>query len=157
MREREFVRVFGHRQPAQIAQHHQHMLVDRVDVELVVLHLAGDASEQRNIAAEDAEPVHQPHGQRDALGLRQQRDETAMIVRIAPESGVDAAPGARERAQQARRTAVDAGFARQDQKGFQQQFGVALEQGFVGIEQIAGDAEMGQDCRRRQLASAPAC
>jgi hypothetical protein len=84
VREREFVGVLRHRQPAQIAQHHQDMFIDRIDMELVMLHLAGDAAEQRDIAAKDAEPMHQPHGQRDAFRLAQQADEAAMVGRVAP-------------------------------------------------------------------------
>ena len=45
--ERIFVRVLRLGEPAQVADHHQDVLVHRVDVEEVVLHLADDAPERR--------------------------------------------------------------------------------------------------------------
>ena len=58
--QRIFVRVLRLGEPAQVADHHQDVLVDRVDVEEVVLHLADDAAERRQIMAEDPVQIHPP-------------------------------------------------------------------------------------------------
>ena len=39
-----FMRMLGHEKAAHVAHHHQDVLVDRVDVEQIVLHLPDDAS-----------------------------------------------------------------------------------------------------------------
>ena len=64
------MRVLRLGEAAQIADHHQDVLVDGVDVEQVVLHLADDAAEHRQIAAQDAVLVHPPQLVRDAARLR---------------------------------------------------------------------------------------
>ena len=48
--QRILVRVLRLGEAAQVADHHQDVLVDRVDVEQVVLHLADDAAERRQVA-----------------------------------------------------------------------------------------------------------
>lgn len=58
--ERVFVRMLGDREAAQIAQHHQNMLIDREHVVQVVLHLPDDAPEIQQITPEHARLVHQP-------------------------------------------------------------------------------------------------
>ena len=62
--ERVLVGVLGDQEAAHVAQHHDDVLVDRVDVEEVVLHLADDAPEHPEVAAENAGLVHQPEGVR---------------------------------------------------------------------------------------------
>ena len=47
--QRILVRVLRLGEAAQVADHHQDVLVDRVDVEEVVLHLADDAAERRQV------------------------------------------------------------------------------------------------------------
>ena len=47
--QRVLVRVLRLAEAAQVADHHQDVLVDRVDVEEVVLHLADDAAERRQV------------------------------------------------------------------------------------------------------------
>jgi hypothetical protein len=59
------VRVLRLGESAQIADHHQDVLVDGVDVEEVVLHLADDAAEQPAGSAENAVLVHPPQLVRD--------------------------------------------------------------------------------------------
>src|SRR5258706_8730141 len=56
----KFVGELGHREAAQITQYIQDVLVDGIDVIQIVLHLAHDATERRNIAAEHAVLVHAP-------------------------------------------------------------------------------------------------
>ena len=67
--QRILVRVLRLGEAAQVADHHQDVLVDRVDVEEVVLHLADDAAERRQVAAEDAVQVHPAQLVRDAARL----------------------------------------------------------------------------------------
>ena len=69
--QRILVRVLRLGEAAQVADHHQDVLVDRVDVEEVVLHLADDAAERRDEMAEDAVEIHPPQLVRDAARLAQ--------------------------------------------------------------------------------------
>src|SRR5690606_41679572 len=50
-----FLRVLRHSEAAQIADHHQCVLIDRVGMEQVVLHLADDAPEYRQITRQDVQ------------------------------------------------------------------------------------------------------
>ena len=61
-----FMRMLGHEKSARITQHHQNMLVHRVDVKQVMLHLPHDAAERPKVAAKHRGLVHQAHGVRDA-------------------------------------------------------------------------------------------
>ena len=67
--QRVLVRVLRLAEAAQVADHHQDVLVDGVDVEQVVLHLADDAAEHRQVVAEDAVQVHPPQLVREAARL----------------------------------------------------------------------------------------
>ena len=78
--ERIFVRMLAHGEAAHVAHHHQDVLVDRVDVEQVVLHLADDAAEVRQVAAQDAGLVHAPQRVRDALRRLQDLQEQRAVV-----------------------------------------------------------------------------
>ena len=73
--ERELVRELRHGEAPQVAQHHQDVLVDGVDVEQVVLHLADDAAELGQVAAEDAVLVHAAELVHDAARLLQDVQE----------------------------------------------------------------------------------
>ena len=68
--QRILVRVLRLGEPAQVADHHQDVLVHRVDVEEVVLHLADDPAERRDDLAQDAVEIHPPQLVRDAARLR---------------------------------------------------------------------------------------
>ncbi len=63
------MRVLRLGEPAQVADHHQDVLVHRVDVEEVVLHLADDATERRHQVAEDSVEIHPAQLVRDAARL----------------------------------------------------------------------------------------
>ena len=65
------MRELRHREAPQVAQHHQDVLVDGVDVEQIVLHLADDAAELGQVAAEDAVLVHAAELVHDAARLLQ--------------------------------------------------------------------------------------
>ena len=99
--QRIFVRVLRLGEAPQVADHHQDVLVDGVDVEEVVLHLADDAAERRQVAAEHAVLVHAPQLVRDAARLAQDLHEARAVRRVAAERGVDAIAVAPQRAQRA--------------------------------------------------------
>ncbi|MGZ9060047.1 MAG: hypothetical protein ACXW14_12475 [Burkholderiaceae bacterium] len=58
---------------AQIAQHLQDVLIDRVDMKQVVLHLPDDAAEHRQVPPEHRQVVHTAQLVQHALRLLQQR------------------------------------------------------------------------------------
>ena len=58
--QRQFVRQCRHGKPSHITQHGEDVFVHGVDVEQVVLHLADDATEGRNVAAKQAVTMHGP-------------------------------------------------------------------------------------------------
>ena len=84
--QRIFVRVLRLGEPAQVADHHQDVLVHRVDVEEVVLHLADDAAERRQVMAEDAVQVHPPQLVRLAARLAENLQEPRAVGRVAAEA-----------------------------------------------------------------------
>ena len=67
--QRVLVRMLRLGEAPQVAHHHQDVLVDRVDVEQVVLHLADDASERRQVLAEHVVQIHPPQRVREAARL----------------------------------------------------------------------------------------
>ncbi len=105
--ERVFVRMLGHEEAPHVAQHHQDVLVHRVDVEQVVLHLPDDAPERPQVAPEHRGLVHQPHGVRDACGLLQYPHELRAVDRVAPKGVVHHAARVVQRAQRARRQVLE--------------------------------------------------
>ncbi len=86
----EFVCMLGHRETAQIAHDHQDVLIDRVDVEEVVLHAPDDAAKRRQIVTEDRPLVHPAQFVHQAARRLQDLQEQGTMVRIAPEGGIDA-------------------------------------------------------------------
>ena len=97
-----FVRMLGDEEAAHVAQHHQDVLVHRVDVKQIVLHLAHDAPEHPQVAPQHRGLVHQPHGVRDAGGLLQDAQEGAAVDRIVPEGGIHDGAHVVQRAQGSR-------------------------------------------------------
>ncbi|MNO05883.1 hypothetical protein D3C81_2274400 [compost metagenome] len=65
------------------------MLVDRVDMEQVVLHLADDLAEVRQVTAQHAGLVHAAQGVCDALWRLQDFHEQRTVGRILAELIVD--------------------------------------------------------------------
>jgi hypothetical protein len=146
----------GHGKAAQVAHHLQDVLVDGVDVEQVVLHLADDVAEGRQVAAEDVELVHAPH-RVDQVLLLEQLEEQRAIFRIAAEGGVDAALRAPQGAQRARGHALDFGTLHLQQEAFEDGARMALEDSFVAhVELFAHHLEMRVDDDGRALARRPA-
>ena len=50
--------MFGHRKTTQVSHHHQDMLIYRIRVKQIVLHLADNAAEIRQIATKNASLIH---------------------------------------------------------------------------------------------------
>src|SRR5450830_513740 len=117
--ERVFVGVFAHGEATYIAHHHQDVLIHGIDVEQVVLHLADDAAEVRQIAAQHAGLVHLPQCVRDAAPALQYLHEQRVIDRVGAEGVVDLEARMPERAHGARRHVLELLVLRQDQKNFQ--------------------------------------
>ena len=65
---RVFVGMLGNEKPTHIAQDHQNVLINRVDMEQVMLHLPHDAPKGPQITAQHRGLVHQAHGMGDAQG-----------------------------------------------------------------------------------------
>ena len=101
------VHVLGHHEAAQVAHHHQRVLVDRVDVEEVMLHAAHDVPEGREIASQHRPLVHQPQRVGDAGRGLQDGQEAGAVDRIVPVGAVDAEARMPEGAQRAHRHAVE--------------------------------------------------
>ncbi len=158
--ERVFVRVLGDEEAADVAQHHQDVLVDRVDVEQVVLHAPDDAPEDPQVAPEHRGLVHQPQRMGlAAVAVLQDLHEAAPVGRVAPERRVHQPARVVERAQRARRQALDAGRALVDVEGLQDGLRLAPVQPVVDhLEHAAAveEARVGQRAHRRGLAAADA-
>ena len=120
----------GDEEAAQVAQHHQDVLVDRVDVEQVVLHLADDAPEHPQVAAEHAVWFIS----RNACVMARAA-ACRICMKVARFTGsrrnFASISVARvvERAQRARRQALDADRLLVDQEGLEDRVRVALGTG----------------------------
>ncbi len=140
--QRVFVRVLSHREPAHVAQHHQDVLVDRIDVEEVVLHLADDAPPRRDVARQDAVLVHLAEHPHDTAALLQDLQEEDTVRGVGAKRGIDLIAVDPQRAQGARRHALELGALLQQQEAFEQRGRVALEDVLVAdVEQLAHDLE----------------
>ena len=126
--QRIFVRVLRLGEAAQVADHHQDVLVDGVHVKEIVLHLTHDAPEHRQVLAEDAEQVHPPQFvQQAALGT-EHRHEARTVGGIAPESAVDELAVAPQRTQRARRHSLQLAVLLQREKGIEHRRGTPHEE-----------------------------
>ena len=96
---RVFVRMLGHEKTAHIAQDHQDVLIDGVDMKQVMLHLADDAPKHPQVAAQHRGLIHQAYRVGDALWLLQDLPESLPIDRVAAKARVHDAAGVVEGAQ----------------------------------------------------------
>jgi hypothetical protein len=87
--QRKLVRELRHGEAAQVAHHHEDVLVHRVDVKKVVLHLSHDAAELGQVVAEDAVLVHAPELVHDAARLLQDVQKQELRHGIGAERIVD--------------------------------------------------------------------
>ncbi len=88
--ERKLAAEFRHGEAAQIAHDHERMRIDCVDVEQVMLHLADDAPEGRQVGAEHAVGIHAPQLVGDAARLAHDFHEQAAAGEILAKRVVDA-------------------------------------------------------------------
>ena len=150
--ERILVGELGHGEAPQVAHHLQDVLVDGIDVKQVVLHLADDVAEGRQIATEYVVLVHAPQ-RVDQVALLEQFEEQRAVFRIASKFGVDAALGAPQGAQGARGHALEFGALHLQQEAFENGARIALEYVFVAhVELLAHHLEVGIEDDRRALA-----
>ena len=129
---RVFVRMLGHEEAAHIAQHHQNVLIYRVDVKQVMLHLSHDAAKGPEVTPQHRCLVHEPHGMGDARGLLQDAHERGAVDRVTAKLAVHHAPRVVERTQGTRRQVFEARGRFVQQKRLQD--GVWL----AGVEVVTG-------------------
>ncbi|CUK07277.1 Uncharacterised protein [Achromobacter sp. 2789STDY5608615] len=141
--------MLGHGEAAQVAHHRQRVLVHRIGVERVVLHLADDAAEHRQVARQDVQHGHAAQLVHDAARLLQDLQEQLAVDRVAAELRVDAMARVPDGAQRARRHAGQFGMLLHHQEGAQQQRGVPLEAVVADdVETVAQVAEIVVDVVR---------
>jgi hypothetical protein len=105
---------------AQVAQDLQAMLVDGVDVEQVVLHLADDPAEIGQVAAKQSELVHAPEFVQHAARLFEDFQESgARLPGRAAEAVVDQCACMPQGAQSARRHPLQLGMPLHQQEGLE--------------------------------------
>jgi hypothetical protein len=148
---RILVRMLRFGETAQIADHHQDMLVDGVDVEQVVLHLADDPPERRKVLAQDAEEVHSPQLVQQTLFDAEHLDEAGAIGRIAPEPAVDQLPVTPQRAQRARGHALECAVLLHHEKGVEHGRGAPRKEFLIAhLEQFVDGFELRVEWHRRR-------
>ncbi len=149
--ERIFVRMLRFGEPAQVPDHHQDVLVHRVDVEEVVLHLPDDAAQHRQVLAENAEQVHPAQLVRKATGLAEDLHEARAVAGVAPECDVDPAPLAPQRPQRPRAHPDQLGRALQHQEGVEHRRRTPREQVLVAhVQQLVDALPLVVDRHRRR-------
>ena len=134
----ELVGQFRHGEASQVANHHEDVLVDRVDVEEVVLHLADNPAEFRQVAAEDPVLVHAAKLVHDSPGLLEDLEEQQPVDWIAAVPGVDSAAGTPKSAQGGGRHPAQFLMLLHQQKALEDGRGLALVQVLTaGVEEFA--------------------
>ena len=79
---RQLVAVGVHRQPPHIAQHHQNMVVDGIDVEQIVLQQADNFAPSGQIAAEYAVEIEETGDVGQPAALFEKADKTLAVDRV---------------------------------------------------------------------------
>ena len=118
--------VFDDEETPHIAQHHQNMLIHRIDVKQVMLHLADDTPEDPQIPPQYRGLVHQAQSMCDALRRLQNAHEHRTVSRIAAKSRIHQTPSVVKRPERSSRKPFDAHCFLVKQKGLQNRLGVAL-------------------------------
>ena len=130
--QRVFVRMLGHEKAAHIAQHHQRVLIDCVNVEQVVLHLPDDAAKRPQITPQHRGRIHQAERVGLAVWLLQDLHEGVAVDRVLAEGVVHQVASAVQRSQRACRQIAQAGGFLVRQKGGQNGLRVFLVQVVAG-------------------------
>jgi hypothetical protein len=130
--QRVLVRVLRLAEAPQVADHHERVLVHGVDVEEIVLHLAHDAPERGQVVAEHVVQIHPAKLVRQAPRLAEHLHEPRAIEGIGAKARVDAMPVAPQRAQRARRHALEFGVSLHRDERVEHGARAAHEQRLVG-------------------------
>ncbi len=148
---RILVRMLRLGEAAQVADHHQDVLVDGVDVKEVVLHLADDAPEHRQVLPEDSEQVHPPQLVQQAQADAEHLDEPRAVGGVAPERRIDEPPVPPQRAQRPRRHALQRAVLLHHQERVEHGRRTPREQVFVAhVEQFVHRLEFVVERDRRR-------
>ena len=86
--QRVFVHMLGIEKTADVAQHHEDVLIDRINVEQIVLHLAHDFAKRRQVVPQHRCLVHEPQGMRYAVRRLQNLHELLPVGRGGPKRTV---------------------------------------------------------------------
>ena len=135
---RVLVGVLHNKKPAHIAQHHQDVLVHRVNMEQVMLHLPHNFAKHPQVPAQHRGLVHQPHGMGQAVSLHQYLTKSVAVDRVVAELAVHQTARVVQGPQRASGQALHPDSGLVDQKSFQNRVGLALIQVVAGHLHHAG-------------------
>ena len=134
----EFLCVLGEGEAAQVAHQDQGVLVDRVDVEEVVLHAPDDVREGREVGGQHPVLIHAPQGVGGTAGLAQALHEEGAGAQVGAEGVVDAVAVLTDRADGTGAYPLQFRVSLENLEGLQQGDGVALEDvGFADLQKAA--------------------
>ena len=129
--QRELVGQFRNCKAPQVAHDFQDVLVDGIDVVKIMLHLADNTAESRDVTSQNVVLVHAPQFTDHTRRAAQDFHELLTHPRIAACCGVDAASRAPECAQRECANSLDFAMLLHQRKRLKDGAGIALENGFV--------------------------
>ena len=135
---RVFVGKVAGLETAQIAQHHQDVLIHRVNVEQVVLHLPHDAPERRQVGTQHRPLIHEAHGVQGSVLMAEDGQEALAIGRRIAPFGIHELCAVPDGAQQAWCHGLDFAVPLPGHEGLQDLAGIAAEQGLINDVQPFG-------------------
>ena len=140
--QRVLVRHLGHGEAAQVAHDHENVLVHGVDVVEIVLHLADDAAEGRQVPPQHIVAVHAAQCVGEPAAMAEHADKPVAVDRIAAERRVDAPRRAPQCAQRAGSDPLELGMPLHQLEHLEDRRRLALEQVFVArFQQLMMDVE----------------
>ena len=113
--------------PAHVFHYLQGMRIDCIDVEKIVLHLAHDLAELRQVAAENAVARHASQLKRDFVGGAQQLHKKRHAADISPELVIDAVAIVADKANSRGSNTCDFRILCTQHEGFNESEGRSLE------------------------------
>ncbi|KFB67247.1 MAG: hypothetical protein CAPSK01_003364 [Candidatus Accumulibacter vicinus] len=150
--QRILMREFVGKKAAQVAQDLQGVLIDGIDMEQIVLHLADNLAEIGQIATQNPELVHPTQLMQHAARLFEDFQKTGAILGVTTEIGVNSGPCMPQGAQGARRHSLQTGVFLHQQESFEHRPGPSVEDVFVDhIQQIVPVLEAFIDRQRPLL------
>ena len=123
----KFMAELRHREAAQVAHHEHGVLVHGIDMEKIVLHLADDVVEHRQVGGQHTVAVHAAQLVGDAHGLADQFHEQAATGEIVAKLHVDEVAVGADETNGVGAHALELGVLRHEQEDFQQGKGMVLE------------------------------